>query len=294
MWQFLEKRVHWALMLPALLLLVGLTSYPVLYTGILALSRYNLVRPWVPHGFLGPGNFVAFLSDTYLWRALWVTFKFGFATVSIEIVLGFLVAWLLQQKLRGSSLFRIIYLIPMMVVPVVAGLVWRLMLNPNYGIVNWAISRVGLEPRIWLGSDWALPSVIVTQAWQWIPFSVLIFTVALVAIPKEYYEAADVDGASPWFTFRHITLPNLRWAIMIVSIFKLSDAIKAFDVIYIMTGGGPGVITQTLAQYIKRVGFTDFEMGYAAATSFLLLLISFAVLFPVIRRVGANDAQGKI
>ncbi len=288
MGKYLEKRVHWLLLAPALLVLAALTVYPFLYALNLAFSRYNLVRPWVPRGFIGLDNFLAFFQDNFLAQSLLVTAEFGLITVGIEIVIGFGIAWLLNQKLRGSKYFRIIYLIPMMVVPVVAGMVWRLMLNPNYGVINWAISLVGIPPQVWLGPDWALASVIVAETWQWIPFSILIFAVALSAIPQEYYEAAAVDGASRWFSFRHVTLPNLRWAIMLVFIFKLSDAIKAFDVIYTMTGGGPGIITQTLSQYIKRVGFTDFEMGYAAALSFLMLFISFIVMYPVIRRIRAN------
>jgi multiple sugar transport system permease protein len=283
------RLVHWAFVLPAVVLLAGLTVYPLGYAVDLALSRYNLARPWVPGGFLGLGNFADFFSDSYLGQSLVVTAKFGLATVVVQLVIGFGVAWLLSHKLRGSSVFRIVFLVPMMVVPVVAALVWRLMLNDSYGLINWSLGQVGVPPQIWLGGDWALPSVIAATTWQLAPFAILIFSVALASIPGEYYEAAAIDGASRWDTFRMITLPNLRWSILIVFVFQLSDAIKAFDVIYALTGGGPGIATQTLAQYIYRTGFTDFEMGYTAALSFLILFISVGVLWPFLHRMNGND-----
>jgi multiple sugar transport system permease protein len=209
--------------------------------------------------------------------------------MAVQLVAGLLIALLLEQRVRGNRMFRVIFLAPMMMAPVVAGLTWRVMLNDGYGVVNWMLDAVGLSPIFWLGSQSALLSVIVAETWQWLPFSILIFSIALSAIPGAYYESAAVDGASPWMIFRRVTLPNLKWAFFIIVIFKLSDAVKAFDVIYIMTGGGPGITTQTLAIYLQKTGFTHFEMGYASALSFLLLLISTLLLLPLIRRLIAGE-----
>jgi multiple sugar transport system permease protein len=273
---------------PALILLGILSIYPLYNIINLALHRYNLARPWVPRDFLGLGNFIDFFSDDLLGQSLLVTVKFGLATVGIELLVGFAVAWLLSRQLRGSGIFRIIFLIPMMIVPVVGGLTWRLMLNTNYGVVNWLLAHLGMDPQVWLGTDWALFSIITAEVWHSMPFAILIFTVALQQIPRQYYEAAAMDGASPWLTFVKITLPNLRWAILIVAIFKLSDAIKAFDIIFTLTGGGPGITTQTLAVYIQRTAFTHSELGYAAALSFLMLVISFVLMYPLIKRLRIN------
>jgi multiple sugar transport system permease protein len=243
--------------------------------------RFNLARPWVPRLFIGWNNYLKFLQDPILLKSLFVTAKFALATVSIQLVAGLLIALLLNQKVRGSHFFRVLFFVPMMTVPVAVGLAFRLILNDGYGAANWVLKILGFSPVYWLGSDLALFSVILAETWQWLPFSILIFSVALVAIPKTYYEAAAIDGASSWFTFCRITLPNLKWAIFIIAIFKLSDAIKAFDVIYIMTGGGPGISTQTLSLYLCKTGFVDFEMGYASALSFLLLAVSMFIFLPL-------------
>lgn len=286
---FIERRAQWLMILPAVILLIALTVYPLIHAANLSLHRYNLDRPWIPRDFVGLGNFLDFFSDSYLREAMLVTLKFGLGAVAIQLIVGFSIAWLLNRKIVGSSIFRVIYLLPLMVVPVVSGLIWRTMFNYNFGVLNWMLEEAGGEPRVWLGAGWALPSVLAASVWQWLPFSILIFTVALSSIPREYYEAAAVDGASRWATFRHVTLPNLRWALLIVTIFGLSDAIKSFDTIYTLTGGGPGIETQTLALYIQKQSFTHFEMGYAAALSFLILFTSFIIIFPLIRKIGTNE-----
>jgi multiple sugar transport system permease protein len=245
----------------------------------------------VPREFLGLDNFIHFFTDDLLGRSLLVTLKFGLAVVCIEMIAGFCIAWLLNYKLRGSGVFRVIYLVPMMIVPVVSGLTWRLMLNDSYGIVNWLLTHIGIEAQVWLGTDWALFSVIMAEVWHSLPFAILIFMVALQQIPRPYYEAAALDGASSWCTFTRITLPNISWAIILVAIFKLSDAIKAFDIIYTLTGGGPGITTQTLAVFIQHTAFTHSELGYAAALSFLILFISFAIMYPLIKRLNIGEQQ---
>ena len=272
-----------------MIVMAGLTIYPAVHAVRLAMYRYNLTRPWVPRRFIGLENFESFLSDPYLGNALAVTTKFALSSVCLQILAGFAVAWALTRVTAGRALYRVIFLLPMMVVPVITGLIWRLILNDGYGILNWAIKSLGLPPQLWLGPGLALPSVILIETWQWLPFSILIFSVALSSIPPEYYEAAEVDGAGRWDVFRYITLPNIKWAVGLILVFKLSDAIKAFDVIYSLTGGGPGITTQTLAMYIMKQGFTDFEMGYSAALSLLLLLASLVIIMPVLSSAGRES-----
>lgn len=278
-------------MLPAVLFVGGITLFPLMHTLWLSLLRFNLARPWVSRLFIGWNNYLKLLHDPILFKALLVTAKFASATVSVQLAAGLAIALLLNLKVKGSHFFRVLFFIPMMTVPVATGLAFRLILNDGYGVANWFLKALGFSPLYWLGNELALFSVILAETWQWLPFSILIFSVALTAIPKTYYEAAATEGASNWFAFTHITLPNLKWAIFIIAIFKLSDALKTFDVIYIMTGGGPGISTQTLALYLHKTGFVDFEMGYASAFSCLLLAASLLIFLPMMRGLMQRKPQ---
>jgi multiple sugar transport system permease protein len=278
-------------MLPAVLFVGGVTLFPMVHALWLSFLRFNLARPWVARVFVGWNNYLNLLHDPILLKALVVTAKFALATLTLQMAAGLLIALLLNLKVMGSHFFRVLFFVPMMTVPVATGLAFRLILNDGYGAANWFLKTVGLSPLYWLGNDLALFSVILAETWQWLPFSILIFSVALTAIPKTYYEAAAMEGASNWFAFTRITLPNLKWAIFIIAIFKLSDAIKAFDVIYIITGGGPGISTQTLALYLHKIGFVDFEMGYAAAFSFLLLAICLLIFLPLMHGLMQRKPQ---
>ncbi len=270
---------------PSLIIMGSLTLYPMVYGIKLSLTRYNLVRPWIPKTFVGLKNFTDFFSDEYLVKSLWVTFKFAMGTVALQVFIGLLVALVLHQILKKTSLLRFMVLLPMLIVPVVTGIIWRLILNDTYGVLNWIIQWLGIAPQLWLGPDLALITVIIVETWAWLPFSILLFSLGLSSIPEQYYEAAAIDGAGPWRTFFTITLPNLRWTLFIVLVFKFSDALKAFDTIYTLTGGGPGIATRALALYVQNRGFTDFEIGYAMALSILVLTISFIIIGPFISRL---------
>lgn len=279
---FFRKRPYLIFTGPAVIIMAALTLYPMFFGLRLSTMRYNLVRPWVPRLFVGFRNFSDFFEDPYLLKSLITTLKFALATVSIQLIAGLLISLAIHKSFKNGGLFHFIVMLPMMIVPVVTGIIWRLMLNDSYGVINWILKLFGFAPKIWLGPELALSMVVVAETWQWLPFSILLFSVGLTAIPREYYEAAAVDGANFWDAFIHITLPNIKWTILIILVFKFSDAIKAFDVIYALTGGGPGITTQTLALYIQNTGFTDFEMGYAMALSILILLISFTVIGPIL------------
>lgn len=274
--------IHWGYLAPALMFVGAMTVFPLGHTLWLSFHRYNLTRPWVPYRWIGFDNFTAFFSDPLLVRSVEVTLIFAGMTIVFQLVIGLGAALLLKRKLPGTGIFRILLLTPMMIAPVIAGLIWRLMLNDGYGVVNWVLEGLGFPRILWLGTDWAFRSVVFAELWQWLPFSILLFSVGLANIPSAYYEAASVDGASAGYMFRHITLPNLKRVMVLIVIFKFSDAVKAFDTIYIMTGGGPGIMTQTLALYLQKTGFIHFDMGYAAAISLLLLAGTFAIIRPLL------------
>jgi multiple sugar transport system permease protein len=279
-----------------LIFVAVMTLWPLGHTLWLSLHRYNLSRPWVPRHWVSWETFSGYWSDPLLLKSLGVMLLFAVTTVSLQVGLGLVAALLLARPLArpvaGAAGFRLLLLLPMMVAPAVAGVIWRLMLNDGYGAVNWILTHIGLSPQMWLSPRLAFFSVVLAETWQWLPFSILLFGVGLAAIPKAYYEAAAVDGATPWLTFRRITLPNLKWVLGLVVIFKFSDAVKAFDTLFVMTGGGPGIATQTLALYLHKTGFVHFDMGHAAMLSLLLLAVTLLLIWPLLRRT-APGGQGE-
>ncbi len=286
-----ERNTAFILIAPAVGLLGILSVYPLLYSLFLATRRYFLTKPWVDRSFVGLGNFSRLLADPYFLKAVAVLAKFALSAVTIEMAIGLALALLLVRWAKGRHLVKVLMLLPMMMVPVVAGLVWRLILNPNYGPANWFLGQLGVSGPVWLGPRLALTSVIGAEVWQWMPFSLLIFTVALGSVPKELYEEAAVDGASRLQTFLYVTLPRLRQPAAVILVFRLADAFKSFDKIFVMTGGGPGINTQTPALYNYYKGFVDFDMGYAASISFVLLITMLVMAAPLIRRALRKEEE---
>ena len=208
-------------------------------------------------------------------------------------MLGLGLAVLLDRPLRGRSIFRAALLIPMMLPPVVAGVVWRLMLNPDFGAINGTLKGAGLntDALTWTASPLlALASVIAVDIWQWTPFMFLVLLAGLQAIPQEPYEAAMIDGASAWQTFRHVTLPLVRPAILIALLLRTMDLLRVFDQIFILTEGGPGFATETVSLYIYRAAFRFFDFGYAAAMSFVLLVVTNIISLTYIRLLQKQEA----
>jgi multiple sugar transport system permease protein len=205
------------------------------------------------------------------------TFVYAVAALTCEFLLGLGLALLLNAQIRGRGFFRASLLVPMMLPPVVVGVVWRLMLNPDFGAINGTLKWFGVrtESLTWTASPrLAMLSVIAVDVWQWTPFVFLVLLAGLQAIPQEPYEAALIDGSSRWQTFRHVTLPLLKPAILIVLLLRTMDLLRVFDQIFILTEGGPGFATETISLYIYRTAFRFFDFGYAAAMSFVLLALT--------------------
>ncbi len=196
------------------------------------------------------------------------------ATVTSQLVLGLAVALLLNRDLRAKGIIRTIVVLPMMATPVAVGLIWRFMYNTDLGMVNYFLSLIGMKKFDWLGNIktgfWA---VVITDVWQWTPLIVLILLAALQALPHDLYEAASIEGANKLQTFRYITLPLIRPAILVALLIRIMESFKTFDIIFVLTGGGPGATTQVLSLYTYKVGFRQFEMGQASALSFFMLII---------------------
>ncbi|HKE59568.1 MAG TPA: sugar ABC transporter permease [Pyrinomonadaceae bacterium] len=266
---------------PAILVLLGLSIYPLLYSVTISLqARTSNGIAW------GLDNFVRLTTDRFFFTALWHTFVYAAAALVCEFLLGLGLALLLNRQLRLRGLFRATLLVPMMLPTVVVGVIWRLLLNPNFGAINGTLKGFGIntEALTWTASPrLALLSVIAVDVWQWTPFVFLVLLAGLQAIPQEPYEAALIDGSSPWQTFRYVTLPLLKPAILIALLLRTMDLLRVFDQIFILTEGGPGFATETISLYIYRTAFRFFDFGYAAAMSFVLLALTNVISIVYIR-----------
>jgi len=204
--------------------------------------------------------------------------KFTVIAVGVEYVLGLGMAVVLNRDLPGLGVIRTILILPMAMIPVVVGFAWRIMLDPNFGILNYLMRWVGLTPIEWLGqSSTALYSLIAVDVWQWTPFMFLMLTAGLVSLPNEVLEAALVDGASAWQQFRHVAFPMIRNISILSILIRALDVWKVFDIIYVMTRGGPGTSTTTLNVHSYYTAFQWFNLGYAGAIVMILLIISITV-----------------
>ena len=265
------------LVAPAVAVLLALSIYPLIYSITVSLQ---VGEAW------GLGNFTRLASDTFFLTAMGHTFVYAIAALTCEFLLGLGLALLLDSKIRGRGFFRASLLVPMMLPPVVAAVVWRLLLNPNFGAINGTLKQLGVdtESLTWTASPvLAMLSVIAVDVWQWTPFVFLVLLAGLQAIPQEPYEAALIDGSSRWQTFWNVTLPLLKPAILIVLLLRTMDLLRVFDQIFILTEGGPGFGTETVSLYIYRTAFRFFDFGYAAAMSFVLLALTNVISVVYIR-----------
>ncbi|HEV2834392.1 MAG TPA: sugar ABC transporter permease [Pyrinomonadaceae bacterium] len=267
-----ELLLPYLLVAPAVAVLLALSIYPLIYSVTISLQQETA------SGIVWSlGNFKRLLSDGFFRTAMVHTFVYAIVALACEFVLGLGLALLLNQQIRGRGFFRASLLVPMMLPTVVVGVVWRLMLNPNFGAINGTLKQLGVntESLTWTASPrLALLAVIAVDVWQWTPFVFLVLLAGLQAIPQEPYEAALIDGSSRWQTFRHVTLPLLKPAILIVLLLRTMDLLRVFDQIFILTEGGPGFATETISLYIYRTAFRFSDFGYAAAMSFVLLALT--------------------
>lgn len=269
-----EKWIKYIFLWPTLSILFFLIAYPFIMLILYSFTNFSAMRP-ANIRFIGLANYKNILTDTYSWERFIFTFKYVSLAVSIQFVLGVFIAYLLQRNFRGREAVFTIVLMPMMLCPVVVGLYWQLMFNTEWGIVNYFIHNVlGLSRVEWLGkaenSIWA---TIIADTWMWTPFMILLASAAFSSIPRYLYEAASVDRASGWFKFINITLPLSAPILILAVLFRLMDTIKQFDLIYTLTGGGPGDATQTVSFALYKTAFQYFYTGEGSAWAFILLII---------------------
>ena len=277
-----------AAMTPGLLFLAAIAIYPTIYSLVVSLTRWRLTTGEDPR-FVGLDNYIDLLTDSSFWNSVRVTLVFVVFAVAIEFLLAFGIALLFFRGFPGDKILRTLILLPMLCAPVVVGLLARFSLEPNFGIVNQLLRGVGLPTTEFLGSpQLALPTLIAIDVWQWTPFLFLIFLAAMQGLPEEIIEASKLDGASWPRIIWHQFLPLLKYPIMVGILLRLIDSFRVYDIVFMTTRGGPIDVTSTMSWQIYDVGFRSFTISYAAAYSWLLLLLVLLAVNFLIRRMVAR------
>uniref|UniRef100_A0A7C3WUK3 Sugar ABC transporter permease n=1 Tax=Thermofilum pendens TaxID=2269 RepID=A0A7C3WUK3_THEPE len=278
------KRLSFLLLLPALAMLLFVTAYPIAGTLYFSLHKYNLITG--EFKFVGLQEYIELLQDPVFQVSVRNTLVFSVSATLAQTFLGLAIAVLVNQEVRGRQWVIPLIVLPNMFSVVIVSSMWKLMLDYDTGLVNYILKALGLQPQAWLSSvQLALPSIVIIDTWQWTPICFLIFYAGLQSIPRELYEAALVDGASPLRTFWSITLPMLKPYIALVLLLRSIDTFRLFDKVYLLTGGGPAHSTETISLYIFKTGLVFWEIGKASAASFIMLALILVVSAVYVRRV---------
>lgn len=271
---------------PMIIAICLVSVIPIGYSFWISLQRYNLRQP-NRIGFIGLGNYIDVLSNAEFWQSMRVTFVFTFGSVAGEIVTGLLLALLLNEQFKGRGFLRSAMLLPWAIPGVIAGVMWKWIFNPRFGVLNGLLYQLGIisEYRSWVGVDpaMAMGALIFVQVWNALPFNTIVLLAALQAIPKDLYEAATVDRANGWSRFRHITLPWLTQPIMIIMILATTTGLRVFDLIYVLTGGGPGDATRVVTFTAWKKAFDALDFGTANAYAYILTLMTLVIGLVYIR-----------
>ena len=274
---FLDRNVRWLFPLPAILFILVMMVFPILYT------VWNSLTPWSisagrPATFFGLTNYINLPEDARFVASIFRTFYFTIIAVSVEVILGVAIALVLNREFRFKRIVNSIMLLPMMATPVAIAMVWLLMYEPTSGIINFLLRSANLPLPLWVyNANSVIPALALVDIWEWTPMIVLISLAGLAALPHDPFEAATVDGATTWQTIRYVTLPMLFPTISVATLLRLIDALKTFDIIYTMTQGGPGFASETLNIYTYQQAFGYFNFGYASS----VLVVFFAIVLSI-------------
>jgi multiple sugar transport system permease protein len=269
---FLTKYEPAFFILPAVIVLIVIMIFPMIYSIYLAFVQYVLYLPTKP--FVGLQNFEYILGDAEFRTTIITTLKFSVLSVTITFVLGLTVALLLREIKWGKGLFRVIMIMPMAASPLVVALTWRWMMDPLFGLINQVLVLIGLPLQTWLAYETsAFISVLLIDVWEWYPLVFLIMYAGLSSLPREPYEAAAIEGASYWMTLRRITIPMLKPVILVCLLLRVIDTFRAFDIAKAVTGGGPALATETMSLHLYMRAFNYMQYSQAAAGALIMLFI---------------------
>ena len=273
---------------PSLAVLAIITLLPALYLLATSFTPLNLTRPETAWDFSDPLiSYRQLLTDDRLGNSIWVQIKLSFWTVSLQLLIGVALALLLNIKSRLLEALRTVYLIPMVLPPIVVAIIWKVIYTPDISPMHGIFRSLGWNvPALITDPNWALTSIIIADTWEWFPFTMLMVLAALQMLPQELLDAAKVDGASPWQLTRHVTLPFIQGVLLVAGLFRLIDSIKAFPLIYILTDGGPGSLTEVTNYYSFLQAFNFSYLGFSSAITVVLLAATIVLSWVIIRAVG--------
>jgi multiple sugar transport system permease protein len=284
-----RRALYWFIV-PALIAIVAIIAFPWAFTLWMSVFDWKIGSP---RSFIGLGNYASLLTDRRFIEAIGHTLLFTLLAVIGPLVLGTLAALVFNQKFPLRGFVRGLFTLPMMATPVAIALVWTMMFHPQQGVLNYLLSLVGIGPSEWVYSPrLAIPCLVLVDIWQWTPLVMLIVLGGLASLPADPFEAAYMEGASRWQTFRYITLPMILPFVMIAAVVRLIDALKTFDTIYVITQGGPGTASETINLYLYLQAFSFYQVGKASAVVVVFFVIVVALslmLFWMRERSKWND-----
>jgi multiple sugar transport system permease protein len=268
-----EKWMSLLFVLPCIAILLVISVFPLIYSLWLSFNSWELALGFPPE-FIGVGNYIRLFQESRFWNAMFNIGKVLLFGVGSQFLIGLALAVLLDRALRGKTLITTLFLLPMVIAPVVVGCTWRQIYHYRYGPLNYLLQGMNLSPITWLSNPkFSLPSIIITDTWEWTPFMMIVILAGLQSIPEELREAAAIDGASKWKIFSNVLFPLLKPVIIVAVLIRVMDAFKLFDLVVLLTKGGPGESSETITYYNYLVGFKHFSLGYAAALSYIQLIV---------------------
>lgn len=288
---WIDRRLPVLFIAPVVGILLTLAIGPLLFIFITSFTSWELVSS-APPQFIWFRNYLNIALDSRFWNAMKNTLILLIGGVGLQLILGLTTALLLNREFRLKRVVTSLFLIPITIAPVVVGFQWRVIYHESFGPLNYIIRALHLGNGFaWLADTrTALPSILVAEVWQWTPFVTIVLLAGLQSISPRVYEAANVDGATPWQVFRRVTLPLLKPTIIIVALFRVMDVFKIFDLVFLLTGGGPGTASESVSLYTYINGFRYFSMGYATALAVIQLVIVTIICMNLVRMMKVRGA----
>lgn len=273
-----ENGILLLFLMPALLVVIGAQFYPLISSAILSFFDWSLARSPTVGPFIGFDNYVRTFTDPIFVNSVAFTVTLAVCSTALQLACGLGIALLTVGESYTLGLVRTLLMLPMVVAPVAVGTIWRMILSARVGPLNQGLASIGIDGPNWLGDpNWAVFSLIMIDAWEWTPFVAITLTAALTSLPSEVMRAASVDGAGRWTTFRYIVLPMIMPVFVLVAMFRMIEAFLTLDIVFTTTAGGPGYATHTLSFWIYQQGLKYFNISYAAASSWVMLLFCVAI-----------------
>ena len=288
-----EKRIKYSFTLPAFILVGIIVVFPICYNLYMSLNFWFVSSVEGPR-WVGLKNYISLMFDGRFWNSIRVTVVFTIGALLFEVLLGVALALFFNRNFKGKELVKTIFLFPIAATPVAVSLIWGMMYNYDLGIINVLLKSIGLPPLLWLADpNMVIVALIITDVWQWTPLILLIVLASLESLPLDPFESARVDGANTLQTLYFITLPMVRPSIIVATMIRSIDAIKTFDLIYVMTQGGPDIASENLNLYIFQKGFSYFRMGLASAMAIILfsMVLFVNIILAIFRKASEKNIQ---